>query len=70
MKFHHIGIATKDIKKTFEFVKNNVKVIDFINIIYDKKQDAVVNNINTTGEILKQKEISKVYKFFNSTKSI
>jgi len=29
MKFHHIGIATKDIKKTFEFVKNNFKVIKF-----------------------------------------
>jgi len=47
MKFHHIGIATDNIKKTFEFVKNSFDVIEFTDIIYDKNQNATLQMIYT-----------------------
>jgi methylmalonyl-CoA/ethylmalonyl-CoA epimerase len=61
MKFHHIGIATNNIKKTFEFVKNNFNIIKFTDIIYDKNQNAHLQMIYTkdvnielvSGEIVK-----------------
>ncbi len=47
MKFHHIGIATKDIKKSLEFIKNNFEILDCSQIIYDEKQDAFLQMIKT-----------------------
>ena len=65
MKFHHIGIATKDIKKTFKFVKNNFEVIDFTDIIYDQKQDAYVQLITTNDnqiELVSGKQVENLIK--------
>ena len=47
MKFHHIGIATKDLKKSLEFVQKNFEVINFSEEIYDEKQDATLQMIET-----------------------
>jgi methylmalonyl-CoA/ethylmalonyl-CoA epimerase len=66
MKFHHIGIATKDINKSLEFVKNNFEVEEYTDIIYDKNQNADLMMIKTkdmnielvSGEVV-EKFISK-----------
>jgi methylmalonyl-CoA/ethylmalonyl-CoA epimerase len=47
MKFHHIGIATNNINKTFEFVKNHFDIVNFTDIIYDKNQNAALQMIYT-----------------------
>lgn len=47
MKFHHIGIATKSLKESFAFVNNNFDVINFSEEIYDEKQDALLQMIET-----------------------
>jgi methylmalonyl-CoA/ethylmalonyl-CoA epimerase len=47
MKFHHIGIASKDLKKSFEFVKKNFEILSASEVIYDEKQDASLQIIYT-----------------------
>ena len=47
MKFHHIGIATKNIDKTFEWVRNNFEVINYTATIFDKNQNANLKMIYT-----------------------
>jgi len=47
MKFHHIGIATKDIDKTLNWVKKTFKIISISKKIYDKNQNAYVQMIYT-----------------------
>ena len=47
MTFHHIGIATKDITKSFKFIKDNFNIIKKTEVIYDKNQDAYVQLITT-----------------------
>jgi methylmalonyl-CoA/ethylmalonyl-CoA epimerase len=48
MKFHHIGIATKDIDKTLDWVSSQFKVIGVSNKVYDKNQDAYLQMIETS----------------------
>ena len=40
MKLHHIGIATKDIKVTKDYIKNLYPIVKETDIIYDANQDA------------------------------
>lgn len=40
MKLHHIGIATKDIRATKDYIKNLYPVLKETDIIYDANQDA------------------------------
>ncbi len=40
MRFHHIGIACRDIPETLEFVQSSFDVFKTSKIIFDKKQDA------------------------------
>ncbi len=47
MKFHHIGIATKDLNTSLNFVKSNFEVSDISEVIYDKNQDATLQMIKT-----------------------
>lgn len=47
MNFHHIGIATKSLEKSLKFVQNNFEVINFSEKIYDEKQDATLQMIET-----------------------
>jgi len=47
MKFHHIGIATKDLKKSLKFVQDNFEIKDISEEIYDKNQDATLQMIQT-----------------------
>ena len=47
MKFHHIGIATKNLKTSLEFVKNNFDVISVTEDIFDEQQDAILQMITT-----------------------
>ena len=47
MKFHHIGIATEDINKAFDFVKDNFNIVKYSDIIYDQKQKAYLQMIYT-----------------------
>jgi methylmalonyl-CoA/ethylmalonyl-CoA epimerase len=47
MKFHHIGIATKNIDKTLDWVKNQFLVLNVSKKVYDKNQDAYLQMIET-----------------------
>lgn len=47
MKFHHIGIATKNIEKTLEWVSNHFEILNVSNRVYDKNQDAYLQIIET-----------------------
>tara|TARA_B110000211_G_C13689870_1_gene382604 strand:+ start:139 stop:519 length:381 start_codon:yes stop_codon:yes gene_type:complete len=47
MKFHHIGIATKDIEKTLEWVVSHFQIKKISDKIYDKNQDAYLQLIET-----------------------
>ena len=40
MKFHHIGIATEDINKMVNYIKELMSVINISDIVYDELQDA------------------------------
>ncbi|MCI8669526.1 MAG: VOC family protein [Lachnospiraceae bacterium] len=40
MKLHHIGIATKDINVTRDYIKNLYPVLKETDIVYDANQDA------------------------------
>ncbi len=40
MRFHHIGVACKDISETLKFVQKSFDVVEASEIIFDKKQDA------------------------------
>lgn len=42
MKFHHIGIATKDINLTLEYIKKVYDISNISDTIYDKNQDALL----------------------------
>ena len=47
MKFHHIGIATKNIEKTLEWVSEHFQIINISDKVYDANQDAYVQMIET-----------------------
>ena len=47
MNFHHIGIATKDIDKTLEWIKKQFIVLEVSEKVYDKNQDAYLVMVNT-----------------------
>jgi len=47
MKFHHIGIATKNIEKTLEWVSEHFEIINISDKVYDANQDAYVQMIKT-----------------------
>ena len=47
MKFHHIGIATKNIEKTLEWVSEHFQIINISDKVYDANQDAHVQMIET-----------------------
>lgn len=49
MKFHHIGIATKNIAKTLDWVSMNFEIISVSDEIFDKNQNAFVQMIETNG---------------------
>lgn len=40
MKLHHIGIATKSIPKTLEYLKKKFDVVEESDTVYDPNQDA------------------------------
>lgn len=40
MKFHHIGIATNNIKETIQKLKKYFNIVEISNIVYDANQDA------------------------------
>jgi len=47
MKFHHIGIATKSLKTSLDFVNKNFEVINISEEIFDENQDATLQMIET-----------------------
>lgn len=40
MRFHHIGIATDNIKDTLESLKKVMEIKDISDVVFDEKQDA------------------------------
>jgi len=48
MKFHHIGIATKDIDKTLDWVCGQFDIVTVSDKIYDKNQDAYLQMVETS----------------------
>ena len=57
MKFHHIGIATEDIKNLISKLKKYFDIKEISDIIYDPKQDANLCML-TTNDNLKIELIS------------
>ena len=47
MKFHHIGVATNNLKQALLFVQSNFEVLNVSEEIYDKNQDATLQMIQT-----------------------
>ena len=47
MKFHHIGVATKNIDKTLKWLQNQFEVVNISEKVYDKNQDAYLQMIET-----------------------
>ena len=47
MKFHHIGIATKNIEKTLEWLKNQFQIVNISEKVYDENQDAFLIMVET-----------------------
>ena len=47
IKFHHIGIATKNIEKTLEWVSEHFEIMNISDKVYDENQDAYVQMIET-----------------------
>jgi len=47
MKFHHIGIATRDIAKTTSWIKTQFEIKTISDKVYDKNQDATLQMIET-----------------------
>ena len=47
MNFHHIGIATKNIEKTLEWVTEHFQIINISDKVYDENQDAYLQMIET-----------------------
>jgi len=65
MKFHHIGIATKDIDKTLKWLKEQFKVLNISQKVYDKNQDAYLQMIETKDvniELVSGKVVEKFIK--------
>lgn len=47
MKFHHIGVATKNIDKTLAWLRNQFVVLSVSDKVYDGKQDAYLQMVET-----------------------
>lgn len=68
MKFHHIGIATKDLKTSLEFVKKNFDIVSISEEIFDKQQNATLQMIATrdlnielvSGAVVEKMILSKI----------
>jgi len=48
MKFHHIGIATKDMDKSLDWITRQFNIKNISQRIYDKNQDAFLQMIETS----------------------
>jgi methylmalonyl-CoA/ethylmalonyl-CoA epimerase len=62
MNFHHLGIATKDIDKTLNWLQNSMEVISFSKKVYDQEQDAYLQMIHTKDvdiELISGKVVEK-----------
>ena len=51
MKFHHIGIATKDIEKTLKEYEKIHDVVHSSDIIYDAEQDSYLAYVETNESL-------------------
>tara|TARA_B100000795_G_C22775336_1_gene429779 strand:- start:1430 stop:1810 length:381 start_codon:yes stop_codon:yes gene_type:complete len=47
MKFHHIGIATRNIDKTLEWVSDHFQISTISDKVYDENQDAYLQMVET-----------------------
>jgi methylmalonyl-CoA/ethylmalonyl-CoA epimerase len=47
MKFHHLGIATENLKQTLEWIKNTFEIKHISDIVFDKNQNASLVLIET-----------------------
>ena len=48
-RFHHIGIACKDIESLIKWIRLTHKILSVTDIIYDPEQEASVCLIKTAG---------------------
>ena len=63
MHFHHIGVATKDIQKSFTFLEKNFNVIGHTEIIDDPLQEASLMMVQTDSldiELVSGKVVEKL----------
>jgi len=63
MKFHHLGIATSNIQKSFNFLKDSFGVEFASEIIHDKRQDAYLQLVQTkdiTFELITGKRVENL----------
>jgi methylmalonyl-CoA/ethylmalonyl-CoA epimerase len=47
MKFHHIGVATRNIDKTLKWVRGQFDILSISEKVYDRNQDAYLQMIET-----------------------
>lgn len=66
MNFHHLGIATKDIKKTRKWIHRHFTIIHFSDIIYDPLQTAYLQLIETVDTVFELVSGSVVDNFINN----
>ena len=63
MKFHHIGIATKNIDKSLNFLKKQFEIEYISEKIFDEKQNAYLMLVKTkdmTYELVSGKMVEKL----------
>jgi len=65
MKFHHIGIATKDIAKTKVWVEQHFQVKKVSKLLYDPRQNAHLQMIETVDVNIELVSGNVVEKFIN-----
>jgi len=63
MKFHHIGIATKDIDNTLEWVKKHYDIRNISTKVYDKNQNVFLQMVETSDHNIELVSGSTVEKF-------
>ncbi len=65
MKFHHLGIATKDIEKTLQWIKKTYNIKNISDKIFDPIQNAHLVYIETNDidiELVSGKVVEKLIK--------
>lgn len=65
MKFHHIGIATRDIEKSLKWIRNHFNIKNISSKVFDEKQNVFLQMVETSDvniELVSGKMVEKFTK--------